>query len=60
MNTFINNVFYVFDDNGWYLWFFNCLITKLYWLNIKEAESEGAVMIIIAVEGRKEESSTLN
>ena len=56
----LDNAFYVFDEKGRYLHFYNCPITNLYGLDIKEAKSEGVVLRVITVEGRKEEYSSLD
>ena len=60
MDTNLDNTFYLFDEKGRYLHFYNCPITNLYRLNIKEAESKEVVMIMITTEGRKEEYSSLD
>ena len=54
MDTNLDNTFYLFDEKGRYLHFYNCPITNLYCLDIKEAESKGAVLSVITVEGKKE------
>ena len=39
---------------------YNCPITNLYRLDIKEAKSEGAVMSVITIDGQKDEYSSLD
>ena len=47
MNMAVDNAFYVFDEEGKYLYFHKCLVTNLYRLNIQESEDEGWILTMV-------------
>ena len=60
MDTAIDNVLYVFDEEGKYLRFGQCLITNLYRLDIHLKYDAKVVLNVITVEGRMKEFSNLD
>lgn len=60
MDTSVDNAFYMFDQRGRYLCFYNCPLSNLYRLYIEEAEQEGAILSVVTIEGKEKEYSSLD
>ena len=58
-DTVIDNAFYVFDDDGKYLWLERYPISNLYQLDINLHANGKNVLNVITVEGRMKELSSL-
>ena len=59
MDAIVDNSFYDFDQKGQYLGFYNCPITSLYRLDIKEAKNKGEFLIVTTINGIKDKYTSL-